>query len=182
MASFLDVSVFPTEDFCIPGRKFVDLDASWTLRTFFPSPIFNASSPCRTTEIKIEVQSKYRGMNCEQLICFQLVYEARRWVSSPLCCSKCSSCSARHECLARAGDFQPRKGFWLSCGTDFWKEPSTSWWEFASKARQAARWIIAGLCSCGDLSEPAAFYELVFGAHGKLSPATVDLCLDLQQL
>ena len=27
----------------------------------------------------------------------------------------------------------------------------------------------AGLCSCGDLSEPAAFYELVFGAHGKLS-------------
>ena len=36
----------------------------------------------------------------------------------------------------------------------------------------------------GDLSEPAAlnFYELVFGAHGKLSPASVGLCLDLQQL
>ena len=110
--------------FCVPGRKFVDLDASWTLRTFFPSAIFNASSPCRTTEIKIEVQSKYRGMNCEQLICFQLVYEARRCISSPLCCGKCSSCSARHECLARAGDFQPRTGFWQSCGTDFWKEPS----------------------------------------------------------
>ena len=120
--------------FYVPGRKFVDLDASWTLRTFFPSAIFNASSPCRTTEIKIEVQSKYRGINCEQLICFQLVYEARRWVSNPLCCGKCSSCSARHECLARAGDFQPRTGFWQSCGTDFWKEPSTSWWEFASKA------------------------------------------------
>ena len=37
--------------FCVPGRKFVDLDASWTLWTFFPSAIFNASSPCRTTEI-----------------------------------------------------------------------------------------------------------------------------------
>ena len=54
--------------FCVRGRKFVDLDASWTLRTFFPSAIFNASSPCRTTEIKIEVQSKYRGMNCEQFV------------------------------------------------------------------------------------------------------------------
>ena len=50
------------------------------------------------------------------------------------------------------------------------------------KARQAARWIIAGLRSCGDLSKPAAVYELVFGAHGKLSPATVGLCLYLQQL
>ena len=34
----------------------------------FPSAIFNASSPCRTTGIKIEVQSKYRGMNCEQFV------------------------------------------------------------------------------------------------------------------
>ena len=35
---------------------------------FLPSAIFNASSPCRTTEIKIEVQSKHRGMNCKQFV------------------------------------------------------------------------------------------------------------------
>ena len=52
--------------FCVPGRKFVDLDASWTLRTFFPSAMRLLRR--RTTEIKIEVQSKYRGMNCEQFV------------------------------------------------------------------------------------------------------------------
>ena len=82
----------------------------------------------------------------------------------------------------RSRDFQPQTGFWQRWGTDFWKEPSISWWEFLSMARRAARGIIAGLCSCGDLSEPAAFYELDFGAHGKLFPASVGLCLDLQQL
>ena len=40
--------------FCVPGRKFVDLDASWTLRTFFSKCNFDASSPFRAIEIKIE--------------------------------------------------------------------------------------------------------------------------------
>ena len=46
----------------------------------------------------------------------------------------------------------------------------------------AARWIIAELCSCGDLSESAGFSELDSSAHVKLSPASVGQCLDLQQL
>ena len=105
--------------FCVPGRKFVDLDASWTLRTFFRSAIFNASSPCRTTKIKIEVQSKYRGMNCEQFV--SSLFTKHADVFPAICVV--ASCSARHECLARAGDFQPRTGFWQSCGTDFGRNP-----------------------------------------------------------
>ena len=44
-------------------------------------------------------------------LCFQLVGEARRCVSCPLCRGKCSSCSARHECLTGAGIFNPKPNF-----------------------------------------------------------------------
>ena len=45
-------------------------------------------------------------------VCFQLVGETRgRCVSCPLCRGKCSSCSARHECLTGAGIFNLKPDF-----------------------------------------------------------------------
>ena len=122
----------------------------------------------------------YRGMNWEQFVSSLLAKHAD--VLPALCVVVSAAAVLPVTNVSAERGFSTQTGFWQSCGTNVWKEPSTSWCEFLSKGCRAARWIIAGLCSCGDLSDPTAFYELDFGAHGKLSPASVDLCLDLQQL
>ena len=110
-----------------------------------------------TTEIKIEVQSKYRGMNCEQFVSSLFTKHADVF---PALCVVASAAAVLPVTNAspEQGIFNPEQDwFWQSCRTDFWKEPSTSWWEFASKARQAARWISQGFGAVAISENPPHF-------------------------
>ena len=113
-------------------RFFASPDASsliWTqverFGRFFPNAIFNASSPCRTNEIKIEVQSKYRGMNCKRFV--SSLFTKHADVFPALCVVASASADLPiTNASPEQGIFNPEQDFDESCGTDFWKENSTS--------------------------------------------------------
>ena len=110
----------------------------------------------------------YRGINCAQFVSSLLAKHAD--VFPALCVVASAAAVLPVTNASPERGFSTQTGFWQSCRNDFLKEPSTS--PCVSKARRAARWIIAGLCSCGDLSEPTAFMSRTLA----LTAASVGVC------
>ena len=169
-------------------RFFASLDASsliWTQverfgRFFQVQFSMRLNSPCRTTEIKIEVQSKYRGMNSEQIVSTLFTKHADVF---PALCVVASAAAVLPVTNAspEQGIFNPEQDFDKAAKLTFGRNPRPADENLHRRYAKQPDGLSQGFAAVAISANPPHFMSWS-GAHGKLSPATVGLCLHLQQL
>ena len=157
-------SVFPTEGFLRPRTQVRWFGRKLSASDVFPSAIFNASSPLSEPP---KSKSKYRVSTEEWTVnsLFPACLRSMQMCFQPFVLWQVQQLFCPSRMPRQSRGFSTQNRILTKLQNRLLEGTLDQLMRICIEGPPSSQMDFAGLCSCGDLREPAAFYELVFGAE-----------------